>query len=617
MDLKTIKKDIDLLEFARERYAYKCDGQGRGSCLFHPPDNNNSFSIFKGNDGVWRWKDFHDGEGGTIIDLVSRMENIDEKEACRRLLEEFGGEPRKEKLKLEVEREHIYVDAESQPIFKKVKYKPNPRKISFGFLHYENGRWESGKGGHELIPYNLNGFKNHKAVIITEGEKDSDTINSLDIGLFATSAPTGKSSWPDVITKYFSHFNEVTFLYDVGNDADVMKHVVKLRAAFPSLKIYIARVPSDIREFDITDYLNTQADKSMALLDIMDKSEDVSIEKDEAALTAEELAALQIPEIDWLVKPIIERFGFCLVGAQKGVGKSLFVTQLGLYVAAGSSPFLIDEIKIPKALNVLLIQQEVSLPGMKDRLFKMRGEKVFDLGGRFRQKTTTGNWWNLTNKDDYMKLIRLVEKYKPDILILDPLYTFYPRELNTSGDISPMMKILSDLKSNFGLGLIVVHHFSNKQDSDEIEFRSSVGRFMGHSMIANSADSTIGLDFLHAKYRQQTLPLPYQNYIVTEITTRHGAWPARFCLERKRDALLFEKSSIWQDLGRCLVPGQIEDVLEANDGQMLQKDVIEILAKDARRTTVRRAIDEAFKSGKVTKETLPGKGHPVLLRLVK
>ncbi len=335
----------------------------------------------------------------------------------------------------------------------------------------------------------------------------------------------------------------------------------------------------------------------------------------ETAMTIEDLNILQIPKIDWLVEPIIERFGFCLIGAQKGVGKSLLVSQLALYVASGTSPFLIDDLKIANPLKVLLIQQEVSLPGMKDRLFKMQREKVFDLGGRFFQKTTTGAWWNLTDEADYKKLIQLIEKYQPDILILDPLYTFYPKELNTSGDISPMMKILSDLKSNFGLGLVVVHHFSNKQDSDEIEQRSSVSRFMGHSMIANSADTTIGLDFLHYKYRQQTLPLPYQNYVCVEITTRHGTWPARFVIERKEGYLLFEKSSIWQDLGRSIIPGQIEEVLKDNDGEMLQKDLIQALSGEAKRTTIRNAIDEAVARGTILKDHLPGKGSPAILRL--
>lgn len=337
--------------------------------------------------------------------------------------------------------------------------------------------------------------------------------------------------------------------------------------------------------------------------------------KDEECETVEELALLEIPEIDWLIKPIVERFGFTLIGAQKGVGKSLVVTQLGLYAAAGISTFLSDEIKIREPLNVLLVQQEVSLPGMVDRLYKMRAEKVFELGGRFRQKTTTGNWWNLTKKEDLQKLRSLIEKYHPDVLILDPLYTFYPKELNTAGDISPMMEVLSDLKTNYNLGLVVVHHFSNKEDPDSQ--RTSVGRFMGHSMIANSADVTVGLDFLHPKYKQQSLPLPYQNYVMVEITTRHGEWPARFALERKLGGLLFGPSSIWQDLGRSIIPGQIEDLIDANDGEMMQKDVISALISEAKSTTIRRAIDEAIKRGSIFKDILPGKGNPVLLRLAK
>ena len=616
MDLDDIKRSVNLMDFLSTRYGISCNPQGLAPCPFHPPDEQPSLHVFKGQDGLWRFHDFHDQAGGTIVDLVARMDGTDDKEACRRLLAELNdgaAQPARRPI-----REHVYRDAGGQPVYKKVKL----GKGNFPFFHPKDGGWIPGKGDHEHIPYNLEKFVGHKRVIITEGEKDSETVMGLGLNVLATSAPTGKGYWPDSITPYFGQFEQALFLYDTGNDSDAKKHAAKLKAAFPQLNVFIGTIPGDNpREFDITDYLEKQADKESAFLDVANNAEpfqpNPAQPQDDAAITVEELAALQIPEIDWLVEPIVERFGYCLIGAQKGVGKSLFVTQLALYAASGCTPFLADDIRIAKPLNVLLVQQEVSLPGMKDRLLKMRMEKTFNLEGRFLQKTTTGSWWNLTNKEDYTKLLRLVEKYEPDILILDPLYTFYPKELNTSGDISPMMKILSDLKSNFGLGLIVVHHFSNKSDPDEIEFRSSVGRFMGHSMIANSADTTIGLDFLHPKYRQQALPLPYQNYITVEITTRHGAWPARFCLERKKDTLLFEKSSIWQVLGRCLVPGQVEDVLDANDGRMLQKDVIEALAKDARRTTVRRAIDEAIRSGKVIKEALPGKGHPMLLRLVK
>jgi hypothetical protein len=520
--------------------------------------------------------------------------------------------------KQEIDRAHIYHSEDGTAEFKKVKYKDG----SWAIFHFDGNVWKPSRGNRELIPYNLHEFKNFDTAIICEGERDADTVGSLGIGIFATSAPTGKASWPDSITKHFAGFKEVTFLYDVGNDLDVMKHAKKLRAAFPSLKIQIARVPMEEREADITDYLETQTDKPRAFLDIQAHREEIDIEgsmpsdnDDESAITVEELACLAIPEIDWLVKLMIERYGFCLIGAQKGVGKSLFVTQLGLHVASGSPSFLVDSIEIPKPMKVLLIQQEVSQAGMKDRLTKMQAEKLFKLEGRFRQKTTTGRALDLSRQDDHEKLIRLVERYEPDILILDPLYTFWPRELNTSREIGPLMKILSDLKSNYNLGLIVVHHFSNKASADDVQAMNAVGRFMGHSMIANSADNTVALDFLDPRHKKKALPLPYQNYVSVEITTRHGEWPKRLAIERKQGCLLFERSSILEDLGRSIIPGQIEETIRNNGGEMLQKDLIKELSPYAQATTIKRAIAESVRQGRIKKDVMPGKGNPVLLSI--
>jgi hypothetical protein len=508
-----------------------------------------------------------------------------------------------------------YEDEDGKVVFEKVRYEPK----AFRLRRQVNGKYVYNLKAVKPVPYQLPKWKDASTVVICEGEKDADALAELGFG--STSGPFGAASWPPEITGWFKS-KTAYVVYDIGEESNSLKVAAALHNT--AREIFIVKLPSDKYEFDTSDYLDQfpeRAGKITAVQDLLRQAEKYQPPKEKEeegnALSIEELAFLQIPEIDWLIKPIVERFGFCLTGAQKGVGKSLFVTQMALHAASGTPSFLIEDIKIVKPLNVLLVQQEVSLPGMKDRLIKMRKEKIFNLEGRFRQKTTTGAWWNLTNKEDYKKLIRLIEKYRPDILILDPLYTFYPKELNTSGDISPMMKILSDLKSNFNLGLVVVHHFSNKEDADEVQQRSSVGRFMGHSMIANSADTTIGLDFLHPKYRQQTLPLPYQNYVMVEITTRHGEWPARFAIERKHGFLLFEKSTIWQDLGRSIVPGRIEEILEVNDGELLQKDLIGLLIKEASPTTIRRGIDEALKQGSITKQGLPGKGNPVMLRIRK
>ena len=139
---------------------------------------------------------------------------------------------------------------------------------------------------------------------------------------------------------------------------------------------------------------------------------------------------------------------------------------------------------------------------------------------------------------------------------------------------------------------------------------------MGNSSLANAADVLISLDFLHPRYKNQLLPLPFNHYACVEISTRHGEWPARFTIEREKDNILFDLSSIWQVLNKILVPGQIEDLLVDNDGEMLQRDLIEKFKDKASRSTVVNAIHEEIKGNRIEKTTLQDrKGKPVLLRL--
>jgi hypothetical protein len=88
--LNDIKKEINLVDYAKSRYGYKCDSKGKGHCPFHPPDNNPSFSIWLSENGIWRWKDHHDGISGTIVDFVARIEGISYRESINKLLREFS-----------------------------------------------------------------------------------------------------------------------------------------------------------------------------------------------------------------------------------------------------------------------------------------------------------------------------------------------------------------------------------------------------------------------------------------------------------------------------------------------------------------------------------------------
>jgi len=345
VDLSRIKKEINLIEYAKSRYGYKCDSMGRGSCLLHPPDLHNSFSIRQGDSGRWRFRCFHEDISGTIIDLKMAMENIDKKEACKKLLQEFGNPQKKQSVtkkpargkKIKNRMEYVYRDQKGNEVYRKVKVRYEDGSKDFYFEHREGKGWHWGKGKSELIPYNLDKFRDYDSVFICEGEKDANTIDGLKLGFLATSAPTGKGSWPDSLTKYFKRFKKATFVYDVGAEKNCLDHAAKLQKAFPEMEIYIARIPMEKENSDITDYLMQSRDRAMDFLDLVDKSERFreGPEEDGSKPILTRLETVTPEQIDWLWWNRVPLGKLTLIVGDPGHGKSYLCLYLAAHVTTG------------------------------------------------------------------------------------------------------------------------------------------------------------------------------------------------------------------------------------------------------------------------------------------
>ncbi len=79
-------KALITMEAVAERYGYKPNRGGFICCPFHVEDTP-SLKIYQGGKG---WFCFGCHEGGTVIDFVMRLFNLDFREACRRLAYDFG-----------------------------------------------------------------------------------------------------------------------------------------------------------------------------------------------------------------------------------------------------------------------------------------------------------------------------------------------------------------------------------------------------------------------------------------------------------------------------------------------------------------------------------------------
>jgi RecA-family ATPase len=392
-----------------------------------------------------------------------------------------------------------------------------------------------------------------------------------------------------------------------------------------SKDIYIAEVPMKKKQDDISDYLEKFDDKETKkekLLEILRNAALFELgqsieEKGDTDIFVgplEDFMFMQIPEVENLIDPFVFRGGLTEVGGVKGSHKSFFVINMSFYYASGITPFLTAHIERPG--KVMLIQQEISLGFMKKRLEKMRMSKVFTTERRFFPVTTTSRQLKLLNQKDYELIKSWIEKFEPDILILDPLSTFNTSEENMSKDMSKIISRLSEIKADYNLGLVVTHHFSSKKNPNDPAAPTEAGAwFRGHSVFSDAADALICLHRLPGQRENPNLPKSYEDYNLVEITLRNGKAPEKFAIEFDQDTFLLSESSIWQDLGKKILPGQIEDLLEANDGEMLQKDVIHYFRASAQPTTVKRAISEALRQRNIFKEVLKERGSPVLLKL--
>jgi len=622
MNLDDIKRDVDLIAFARRRGLEVTD-DGKGHCPFHAPDGNSSFSIFKGKDGCWRWKDFHDGAGGTIVDLLVRLENISDGEACKRLLKEYGDPGSADKPAPpaaggpEIEREHIYRDKTGNPILKKSKFKPGS-KTTWALFHRTAGGWTPGKGDGKFIPYRLNEFAGHDEVVVCEGERDADTVNELASGIFATSAPTGKSSWPDEITPHFSQFKKIIFLYDVGNDEDVKKHALKLHTAFSETEISIAHVPGEVREFDITDLLDLiEPEKKGAALEDILNTREILFEGRRMPFIGSLVGffAVDLPEAEFLIDGLLAREESMLLGGVKHAHKTTAMMDLGLHFAGGRESWL--NFPIPRPGRFLMVQQELGEGEFRKRLRKAVDGGRFDLDNFFPY-TGTGDPIKIMEGEGFNRLCGLCDKFKPDILGLDPLHTFMVGGENRDEAFAEIRDRINYLKTTYNCGVITSHHFSSKRPKEDPDAPAEAGGwFRGHSVLSDAADVLFLLHRLPGQKDNPNLRLSYEDYNQVEITLRNGKWPPRFATEFNEQTFLLSVSDVWHELGAKIGFGEVREYCEAQGGSVMLRDLIvyfQVRDKALSPHTVKKAVEKESEAGYIVTEKLPGRGTPLLVK---
>jgi len=322
-DLNGIKQRVNLIEYCQRR-GITVKPDGKASCPFHPPDKNESFGIFQGKDMVWRWKDFHDNATGTIIDLLARLENISDNEACRILIEEFGdinGQPARQKATPEPQRkkstdstppwdrpgpgetleaEYGYTDEEGRILYFKRRFKPKD---------FDSYRIDGENKVYKLentrrVLYRLHKLVPASSAWLVEGEKDVHTLE--DLGLVATTGG-GVQNWKDEFIECFKG-KKVIVCLDVGVEDTARKRAQAISKVAASTHLITLKTQAGLEDKqDITDFVQglkvtSKEERATEVTNLLLGAENLTPatadQIADCALTAPQPADPSLPEID-------------------------------------------------------------------------------------------------------------------------------------------------------------------------------------------------------------------------------------------------------------------------------------------------------------------------------
>lgn len=159
---------------------------------------------------------------------------------------------------------------------------------------------------------------------------------------------------------------------------------------------------------------------------------------------------------DWVVPDLLERKDRLIVTGPEGSGKTTFVRQLAVLSAAGIHPTTFKRID---PVKVLVVDAENTERQWR-RAVRWSTQRAAQMGAVDPNVTvniTAGNRIDITRGSQLSEIHRLIDRHKPDVLFIGPLYKLVPKAITNDDDASPLIVALDSLRER-DLTLVMEAH---------------------------------------------------------------------------------------------------------------------------------------------------------------
>ena len=360
-----------------------------------------------------------------------------------------------------------------------------------------------------FIANNIAKFDRTKDLYICEGEKD--VLSLLSIGKQAISGTTGAKSIPKDLEWISEWDNDIWICYDndeagrMGSD----KLANKLIEQYPHLFITIIEWPKDKPNgYDVTDSMEDYYILDTACLNgkQVKPSNRIGGLK---MLSGTEAILMESRPRKAIIENLLPEKSQVILGGTTGANKSFMAMQMGMALANNESEFLGFNIN-QKGLKVLFCDTECGQQTLVERFKKISKNFNWD-NKRFNMVVSQGIESNV-----YDDLEIAVERFKPDLLIIDCLYnTTDGADISRNDKIKPILNRISKIKNDNDITILAVHHMvkGNHQDGlskDRMQGGSALQNWIEHIVLITrtnesstrllKVDKSRHLDYSEAHY---------------------------------------------------------------------------------------------------------------------
>lgn len=409
--------------------------------------------------------------------------------------------------------------------------------------------WEAGSEASLYNPGNAVGDGDGR-VFICEGETKAALL--CQMGYYAVAVP-GAAIWKPEWSQLFNHAKIIEIVLDNDNPSfhrhgpchkcqtthkeDCQGHNPGQDAAARLLdalgyraKNVVLPRPDGERKVDINEYF-TRDGKSKDDFEQLYKGLTGSPYR---VKSLREIRQEPPPEAQFIVgHGILPKGGRLLVSGAPKVGKSIFVENLCLSIAAGipflgQPEFTIDQ---TKQHRVLLLDREVSERSLFDRLNMLIDHRPGYAAAEDYLHVDHKIMFKLDQPGALDTIIGLIRANNADVLVLDTAYKFFSGDMESSKSVAKALSVLDEAIAETGISVVLTHH--HRKGSGQGREEPSADQVVGSFLWTGWPNGTVLLNPLDKKVSS-----PF-NTVCSFVAFRDAAPPDPLALYRNKESIAY------------------------------------------------------------------------------